>query len=53
MLDRLKKTKIFPVIKENPVYKAIRFVYYRTRRIIRKIKKPFAKLYKFYMFKIK
>ena len=53
MLDRLKKTKIFPVIKENPIYKAIRFVYYRTRRIIRKIKKPFAKLYKFYMFKIK
>lgn len=53
MLDKLKQTKYFPRIKETMPYKAVRFVYYKTRRIKKKIKKPFAKLYKFYMFKIR
>ena len=48
MLDKFKKTKCFPKVKETAPYKAVRFVYYKTRRIKKKIKKPFIKLYKFF-----
>ena len=52
-LDKFKRTKYFPIVKETAPYKAVRFVYYRTKRIKKIIKKPFVKLYKFYMFKIR
>ena len=37
MLDKFKKTKCFPKVKETAPYKAVRFVYYKTRRIKKKI----------------
>ena len=53
MLDRIKQTKYFPRIKETMPYKAMRAGFYKTRRLMRRLKKPFAKLYKFYMFKLR